>query len=138
MEDNLIKMLVTHEGLRLKPYLCTSGKLTIGVGRNLDDVGITEEEALYLLKNDVVRVLQELQDNLLYWEDLIAVRKEVLADMCFNLGLARFLRFRKMLAALDQKNYIEAAAEMLDSRWAQQVGQRAQTLAQMMRNGQGA
>ncbi len=133
--ENLVKMLVTHEGIKLNPYRCTAGKLTIGVGRNIEDGGITEKEAMYLLENDIARVLGELRDHLPFWEELTIPRKEALADMCFNLGLSRFLGFKRMLGALERRDYIAAASEMLDSRWSRQVKQRAQALAQMVRRG---
>ncbi len=135
VEEKLIRLLITHEGLRLKPYRDTRGKLTIGVGRNLDDVGITEEEALYLLKNDIKRVLDFLKERLPYWNGLTETRKMALVDMCFNLGPGGFLSFKKMLAALERGDYEQAAREMLDSRWARQVGRRAEELAEMMRDG---
>ena len=91
----MINLLITHEGLRLKPYRCAAGKLTIGVGRNLEDVGITEEEALYLLKNDIRRVINELKDVLPFWNELSKTRQEALIDMCFNLGLSRFWALKR-------------------------------------------
>ena len=135
MEERLIKLLITHEGLRLKPYRDTVGKLTIGVGRNLDDVGITEEEALYLLTNDIKRVLDFLKGKLPYWNEFTETRKMALVDMCFNLGPGGFLSFKKMLASLENGDYEQAAREMLDSKWARQVGRRAEKLAEMMRKG---
>ncbi len=135
VEEKLIRLLITHEGLRLKPYRDTRGKLTIGVGRNLDDVGITEEEALYLLKNDIKRVLDFLKERLPYWNGLTETRKMALVDMCFNLGPGGFLSFKRMLRALEREDYEQAAREMLDSRWARQVGRRAEELAEMMREG---
>ena len=135
MEEKLVKLLITHEGLRLKPYRDTVGKLTIGVGRNLDDVGITEEEALYLLKNDIRRTIKFLSAVLPFWDRLSETRKIVLIDMCFNLGAKKFMSFKKMRKALEEGNYETAADEMLDSKWARQVKGRAQTLARMMREG---
>lgn len=135
MEEKLVKLLITHEGLRLKPYRDTVGKLTIGVGRNLDDVGITEEEALYLLKNDIRRTIKFLSAVLPFWDRLSETRKIVLIDMCFNLGAKKFMSFKKMRKALEEGDYRLAAKEMLDSKWARQVKGRAQTLARMMREG---
>lgn len=125
--------LVRHEGLRLKPYRDTVGKLTIGVGRNLDDVGITEDEAGQLLDNDVTRAYHELVRAVPSFGSLDEDRQHVLLDMAFNLGVPRLLEFKKMLAAVESRDFDQAAAEMLDSRWARQVGRRAETLAAMMR-----
>ena len=135
MDERITELLVQHEGMRLKPYKCTAGKLTIGVGRNLDDVGITNYEAMALLKNDIARVKQELYGNLPYFEALDETRQVVLIDMCFNLGISRLLKFKKMFLALNAGLYDVAASEMLDSRWAKQVGKRALELSIMMKGG---
>lgn len=129
----LAAQLEQHEGLRLKPYRCSSGKLTIGVGRNLDDVGITRDEAYTLLHNDMDRVLPGLE-ALPFWGRLDETRQLVLADMAFNLGIAGLLKFRRMLAAVEKGDYQQASAEMLKSRWAEQVKVRAVHLAKMMRS----
>jgi len=131
----LVAQLRRHEGMKLTPYRCTAGKLTIGVGRNLDDVGITEDEALVLLDNDVTRVFQECQRHLPTFGSLCEARQHVLIGMTFNLGFAGLLDFKKMLAAVEAADFDRAAAEMLDSKWARQVGTRAATLAKMMKEG---
>ncbi|MGN7613057.1 glycoside hydrolase family protein [Magnetococcales bacterium HHB-1] len=132
MKDQLIQ----HEGLRLKPYRCTAGKLTIGVGRNLDDNGISKAEALHLLGNDINRVIRELNSSFPWFETLDETRKRVLIDMSFNVGLTTLCRFKRMLRAIEAGNYSLAAKEMLDSRWARQVGQRATKLSRMMSTGE--
>jgi lysozyme len=131
----LIAMLQRHEGLRLKPYLCTADKLTIGYGRNLDDMGISEDEALYLLQNDIDACYSEL--NVFNWfQELDQVRQEALVDMRFNLGLPRFLSFKKMIAKLMAKEYSQAAEEIINSLYARQVGNRANELAYMIERGE--
>lgn len=127
------RQLTAHEGERLFPYKCSAGKTTIGVGRNLDDVGITPLESQFMLETDYKRVLEDCRWAIGYWRSLTATRKMVIHDMMFNLGQPRLAKFRKMHANLSQRDYEGAAREMLDSRWAQQVGQRALTLAEMMR-----
>jgi len=131
----LKEQLIRHEGLRLKPYLCTAGKTTIGVGRNLDDNGISMHEAMLLLDNDIDAVEDDLDQRLPWWRGLTEARQRVLADMAFNLGIGRLEGFRNTLAAIKTGNYPAAAEGMLASRWATQVGKRAQTLAKMMREG---
>lgn len=126
------ELLTLHEGLELKAYKCTAGKITIGVGRNVEELGITHDEAMYLLSNDIQRVVDELLANVDCYNNLSDVRKSVLIDMCFNLGISRFMQFKNFLAAVDRGDYVDAAREMLDSRWATQVGQRAVRLSQMM------
>jgi lysozyme len=130
--EALKNQLILHEGLKLEPYECTAGKLTIGVGRNIEDIGITEDEARYLLDNDILRVCDELDRNLSWWRDLSDVRQRVLVDMVFNLGISRFMQFQNAISAIESGDYDKAAEEMLDSRWAKQVGQRAHRLANAM------
>lgn len=130
--EALKDQLILHEGLKLKPYKCTAGKITIGVGRNIEDIGITEEEARYLLDNDILRVAQELDNALPWWRDLSDVRQRVLLDMAFNIGTPTLLKFKNTLALVEAGSFEEASVEMLDSRWAEQVGQRAKTLSKAM------
>ena len=133
--NKLISMLKRHEGRRLKPYLCTADKLTIGYGRNLDDNGISEDEALYLLQNDIDACYSEL--NVFNWfQELDQVRQQALVDMRFNLGLPRFLSFKKMIARLIDKEYSQAAEEIINSLYAKQVGDRANEIAYMIERGE--
>lgn len=133
---SLEDQLIDHEGLELSLYKCTGDKWTIGVGRNLDDRGITEDEARYLLKNDIAIVEEELLRNKPSVADLDGVRQRVLVDMGFNLGIPILLKFQNMWAAIEDEDWIEAAEQMLDSRWAKQVGRRAVRLADAMRTGE--
>lgn len=126
--------LVADEGLRLHPYIDTVGKTSIGIGRNLTDVGISSEEADYLCASDISRAIRLLDSRRPEWATLDDVRQRVLVNMAFNLG-GRVFGFRKMWAALVKRDFETAAAEMLDSRWAQQVGARANRLALAMITG---
>lgn len=132
--NHLQKQLVLHEGLKLEPYKCTAGKLTIGVGRNIEDIGISEDEAMFMLDSDIARVRDELDRALPWWSELTEARRNVLIDMCFNLGISRLLQFQNALTAIEEGRYDDGAAEMLDSRWAKQVGARAENLAEAMRS----
>ncbi len=131
LATNLIKK---HEGLRLKPYRCSSQKITIGYGRNLQDNGITLEEAEAMLQHDVGAAIKEAK-SLPFFESLNEPRQAVIVDMLFNMGLPRFGMFKKMIAAIECEHWHVAANEMLNSRWARQVGKRANTLSEMMRLG---
>jgi len=126
------ELIKKHEGLRLHPYHCAAGKLTIGYGINLD-AGITLDEAEYLLDNRIRHIIVDLQ-ILDFWLDLSGVRRAVLVDMAYNLGYRGLLKFKKMLAAMKAKDFPLAAQEMEDSKWFKQVGQRAVTLQKMMVN----
>ena len=135
MSESLTETLIRHEGLRLRPYTDSVGKLTIGVGRNLDDLGISREEALLLLEHDIARARTELLRCYPWVEQLNPVRQNTLVNMVFNLGLPAFSGFRKMLAALQDGDFQLAAKEMLDSRWASQVHGRANELAEWIERG---
>jgi lysozyme len=129
----LIDLLIKHEGLKLKPYRCTSNKLTVGVGRNLEECGITEEEAMYLLKNDIQNFHEELTERFYFYKYLEGARKDAILNMAFNMGVPRLATFVKALDFMSQRKYAEAADEFLRSRWADQVGNRATEVASMIR-----
>ena len=134
MED-IKEQLIRHEGLRLTVYDCPSGYKTIGVGRNLEGKGITKIEAMYLLDNDIEQISSSLDNNFSWFCDLDEHRQNALINMAFNLGMNGIKKFKKMLSAIEEKNWIEVSTQMLDSLWARQVGKRAVELADMMRYG---
>jgi lysozyme len=155
--EDLVNKLITHEGLRLQVYKDTLGIDTIGIGRNLKDRGITDEElewmdipsidtvyehgiteadAMYLAQNDVQIVEEELVRAHPCVEELDAVRQLILIDMAFNMGVPRLSKFKKMWAAIDENKFDVAAKEMLDSRWATQVKSRSTKLAHAMHHGE--
>lgn len=134
--DRLIAQLKVHEGVRDKVYLDTEGIETIGVGRNLKDKGLSEDEIDYLLQNDISEFKSGVQDTWSWWDNLDDVRQRVVVDMAFNMGLGGLSKFKKTLGHIEAGEYEEAASEMLNSRWAEQVGRRAKTLSEMMRTGE--
>lgn len=134
--EQLKQQLIGHEGLKLNPYKCTSGKITIGVGRNLEDKGITEEEALLMLENDIVYFEEQLRRKLPNFRSITPCRQAVLVNMAFNLGVKGLLQFKNMLAALINEDFTEAAAQLLNSRYAEQVGRRAHELADQLQTGE--
>ncbi len=127
----LLEQLIQHEGLRLLPYVDSVGKLTIGIGRNLTDKGISRVEAMVLCANDISECELDLQT--FYWFTVLSpVRQRALLDMRFNVGPGGFRGFHNMLAALARHDYPTAARELLNSKMAQQTGARAVHLAQMI------
>jgi len=135
--NTIERMLIIDEGLKLKPYKDTEGVLTIGIGKNLEDVGISEDEAIYMLRNDIKRAVKEAREVFgAAFDELDAVRQNVIVNMMFNLGKPRFLTFRKFIKAVKEKDFKKASVEMLDSKWAKQVKDRAERLAYMMRTGE--
>ena len=134
--DALAKQLLRDEGFRQFPYKDTVGILTVGIGRNLEAVGISKDEAIYMLQNDIDQCEKHLDSTLPWWRYLSAARQSALVNMCFNLGISRLLKFKKFLSALNKQNYDEAAKEMLASKWAEQVGQRAVRLSKQIETGE--
>lgn len=132
----LEKQLIKHEGLRLKPYKDIVGKLTIGIGRNLEDVGISDDEALFLLRNDIDKAKKDVAKNLPWTTKLDRIRYYVLVNMCFNLGIHGLLKFKNTLKLIEQGKYKEASKEMLDSKWAIQVKGRAVELSKQIETGE--
>jgi len=131
----LRKALIKYEDLRLKLYKCSAGMMTIAVGRNLEARGVSHDEAMLMLDNDIKEAISSVPHRDI-WRGLDDVRQLVLIRMCFNLGHNRLKGFKKMWAALRQRNYQLAAAEMLDSKWAKQVHGRSIILARIMETGE--
>ena len=152
----LLDQLVLHEGLELLPYKDSLGIDTIGIGRNLEhrglseeelahigkdisdicEWGITKEQAYYLAENDVKIVEKEVCEKHPCVLELDEVRQRVIIDMAFNMGVPRLSKFVKMWKAIHEENFEEAKTQMLDSRWANQVGNRAVRLSNAMETGE--
>jgi len=136
--NNLREMLKRHEGVKAHAYKCTAGKITVGVGRNIDSdggIGLSDEEIDFLLDNDIVRCIQELNGVFPWFNSLDTVRSDAIIDICFNLGLPRLMLFQKAIKAMKAGDYEAAADEFFDSRWAKQVGNRAIEICEMIRTG---
>jgi lysozyme len=153
----LTKQLRIDEGVSYKVYRCPAGFDTVGVGRNLEALGLTDQELKYLgmesmdeiyetelsdadveylLSNDIDRVVDEINDNFEWFAGLNDVRKEVVVNMVFNLGLPRFKQFKKMIAAIKDGDFDRASREGMDSRWYTQVGDRGPRLMVALLTGQ--
>lgn len=131
LRQELQKDLIRDEDVKLQMYKCTSGKWTIGIGRNLTDKGITENEAVMLCQNDIDIAFKELDRACPWWITQPSHVRRGLANMCFNLGIDKLLGFKKMLQALKDQDYERAHDEALDSQWADQVGDRADRVASL-------
>jgi lysozyme len=141
-------LLIEDEGLRQFPYLdccgkswrkCSckdKGKLTIGIGRNLEDVGISESEALELQLNDVNQMTALVERSFPWFSKLNTPRRVVIVSMAFNLGLEGLKGFEKMIKCIASGDYPSASKEMINSTWSSQVNNRAMRLALIMKTGQ--
>lgn len=158
--SKLAEQLILHEGLKLKPYRCPAGKLTIGVGRNYEDnpltpqeqirlfgkampqkdlyeslnKGITREQAIYLLERDIQHSTRDARALVPNFDSLSEQRQFVLIDMAFNMGRSSLATFRNTLRMINEGKFVEASSNMLKSKWATQVKNRARRLAVMMRD----
>lgn len=118
--------ILAHEGKSSYAYRDTMGYLTIGIGKNIDRrsrVGLEYDEMLLLLRDDI----EDCKDQLNaydFYSSQNAVRKDVLIELCYNMGIPVLLKFKKMIKALSVKDYSEASYQLLDSKWAAQVGRR--------------
>ena len=132
---NTKELLIKHEGIRFTPYKCTAGKLTIGVGRNIEDKGITKEEALYLLDNDIKECERDLANDIFkgFFYAFPQNIQSVIINMRFQLGRTGFRNFRKMIMAFRDWNFAEAIVQMRDSKWYEQVPTRANELIKMVK-----
>ncbi len=136
--NELIEMLRRHEGVRDKVYLCSAGYETIGVGRNIseDGLGLSEDEIDYLLNNDIKRVREELTEEYYWFAGLNDARQDAMIDLSFNLGQTRLRGFVKALEAMSREEFENAADEFMDSKWSEQVGDRAVEVTEIIRTGE--
>lgn len=140
MLKNTIEQLKKHEGLRLKVYDCPAGKKTIGYGRNLEDRGITEDEANQLLLNDVNQINIDLKVMFppRFWFEFKQFPdyiQSIFINMAYQMGIDGFFKFRKTIQLVIEKNYEKASLEMLNSKWAKQTPNRAKELSNLMKGG---
>ena len=136
MSGQLLKQIVRHEGSKNRMYLDSEGIRTIGVGHNLETMPISDRAVMVILEDDIEIAIMDLNRAFPWVKHLDEVRRDVLINMAFNMGISTLKEFERMLAAIQANNFQLAAAEMLDSKWARQVGSRAYELADQMRTGQ--
>ena len=134
IDKEIETMLIRHEGYSRKAYY-DNGDISVGHGRNLTSNGLTQEEALYLLKNDIKRIKAALTERFPVFDDLTNNRRKVLISMTMTLGLEGISKFDRMWAYINKGDYTRAGVEMYISEWCNQVGYRCRELAEMMQNG---
>ena len=134
-ETKLKNLIIRHEGFRTHIYLDSVGKLTIGVGHNLTDLGLTSSQVNLIFEDDLQRAIDDVESIFPGFKEFSEARRAALIDMIFNLGKTRFLEFKKMIEAIKNEDWRKASDEMLDSAWATQVPLRAAELARMVKFG---
>ena len=132
--DKLRTLLRKHEGYKEKIYTCSAGKITIGVGHNLTDLGLDPDVIELQFAHDIESAINTCKSLFDTWHNLPDMVQVVLADMAFNLGFHRLSKFRRMIKAVNANDFQTASIEMLDSKWANQVGDRANELSEIMGN----
>lgn len=132
--QELKSQLILHEGLRFKPYSDTVGKLTIGVGRNLTDVGIRKDEAMQMLENDLEECIHDME-KFAWFNHLDEVRQRAVIDLRFNMGLNGLKTFKKFLTAMENGDYTAAGKELRESKWFTQVAFRGPRVVKMIEKG---
>ena len=136
--NKLIEQLKIHEGFRSTVYTCSGGKKTVGYGRNLQDIGISEEEAEMLLKNDIYEATNQLLNAFPFMATFSDVRISAMINFTFNVGIGTVRKFSNTIEYLKNKDWDAAADEMMDSKWAEQVGDRAIQITEQIRTGRWA
>lgn len=131
---SIVEQLILHEGKRNFPYMDSVGKLTIGVGHNLSDNGLSHDQILVILADDIAEAERHCQQYP-WFEHLDFVRRKVMLDLMFNLGPGRLALFKRFLRHMAEASYEEAAVDLRHSVWAVQVKARADRLITMMRHG---
>ena len=142
---NIKDLLIKHENIKNKPYDdatgkelkqgdAIKGKITIGVGRNIQDNGLSEDEIIYLLSNDIERCITELKTIFPNFDELPKNIRMALIDMNFNLGKSRFLTFKKMIQAVKNRNWKQMIKEMKDSHWCEQLPNRCKDDVSLIEN----
>ena len=132
--ENLKNTLIEDEGIELKLYQCTSGKNTIGVGRNLDDRGISHETAMQMLEEDIEIVQHEIKQSINFYDGLPDIVQQAICNLVFNMGMPRYLQFKRHLVHLRNHDFDKAADELLDSKYASQLPNRSKRVAHMIRS----
>lgn len=135
MSPTMVSLLIAEEGYRQFPYRDTEGKLTVGIGRNLDDVGISRAEALYLMSGDIALAAAHCDKNFPFWGGLDAVRQDVFVNLWFNMG-GKLLGFKNMIAAATSGDWEGAAGELINSTADHEEPARISALANILKSGQ--
>jgi lysozyme len=133
ISQELMEQLERHEGWRARPYKDTTGHITIGFGTNLS-AGISRHEGIHLMVNRLVKKKNDIAINFPFTKKLGEIRFDVLTNMCYNMGIGRLKRFKRMWKAIENHDFEKASKEMLKSKWAKQVKGRAKELARQMRD----
>ena len=130
----LLERIKHHEGFRSKVYQCTEGYDTIGFGFAIKDLVLDEDIAEMILMRKLEDIMKRIQKKFDWWKSADSDVKDVVVEMCFQLGVSGFSKFKKTINHLENKRYGKASVEMLDSKWARQTPNRALELSNIIKN----
>ena len=130
---SLIESIKESEGFRSKVYKCTEGYDTIGYGFAIKDLHMDEDIAEMILQRKLDSLIERIEINLPFVKDLPEAAKDVVVEMCYQMGLTGFMKFKKTIAFLRLGKFNEASVEMCDSKWYRQTPNRARKLAKIVR-----
>lgn len=131
---SLLERIKHHEGYRSKVYKCTEGYDTIGYGFAIKDLELDEEIAELILIRKLDKLMNRINKTFHWWRTAEEEAKNVVVEMCYQLGVSGFSKFKKTISHLENKRYGKASVEMLDSRWAKQTPNRAIELSNIIKN----
>ena len=130
----LLDQIKEHEGYRSKVYKCTQGYDTIGYGFAIKDLVLDEDIAEQILIKKLYDLQCKIQDKFKWFDDLPQEAQDVITNMCYQLGVTGFSKFKKTIKLLKAHKFKAASIEMLDSKWALQTPNRAEELSLILRN----
>ncbi len=131
--DFLIEQIKKHEGFRSRVYKCSAGFDTIGYGFAIKDLVLDEDIAEQILIRKLYDLTCKIQDRFRWFDDQPREAQDVIINMCYQLGVTGFSRFKKTIYLLEHKDYKKASYEMLESKWALQTPNRAEELSKILR-----
>ena len=132
--SNLIEQIKESEGFRPTVYQCTEGYDTIGYGFAIKDLVLGEDICEIILERKIAELKIRIQQKLPFYDDMPEKAQDVIVEMCYQMGINGFSKFKKTIDHLMRKDYKAASVEMLDSRWAKQTPNRAKKLSNQMKN----
>ena len=134
MSPDLLEAVKLSEGFRDKVYKCTEGYDTIGYGFAIKDLTMDEDVAEIILKRKLNKLIKDVNNKFSFMDDIAVEAQDVVYEMCYQLGINGFSKFKKTIAYLRDEDYKMAAIEMLDSRWAKQTPNRAKRLSNIIKD----
>ena len=130
---NLLKQIKDHEGFKSTVYQCTEGYDTIGYGFAVKDLKLSKKVCNIILAEKLAKLQFDINNKFEWFKDSPEIVRNVVTNMCYQMGISGFSKFKKTIYYLETEQYEEAADEMLDSLWHKQTPSRSQELSDVIR-----